>query len=342
MSETQAPNLSESSIVEIPIRGTVYRVKTCFLKQETLKFYSDNPRVYSSLHGTDGSTPSQEDIAEHLQDLEHVRELKIDIADNGGLIEPLYVKSSTLEVVEGNSRLAAYRLLASENAVQWDYVKCAVLPKEVTDSAIASLLGQLHLKGKKDWRPYEQASFLYRRHKKDKLTITDLEKEFNLSAKAIKHRIAVIGLMIKHKDNNLEKWSYYDEFLKNRKIQKACEDNPDLEDTVVEQIKSGEVKAVDIRDKLKVVCSTKSMRAVKQFISERNLDDAYKTAKSLGGDNSALQKLKKFRLWVVESSTKYAVKSAPDRIKPQIRHELNGIKTQITKLLDTVTRIQPR
>jgi hypothetical protein len=46
--------------------------------------------------------------------------------------------------------------------------------KTVTDSAIASLLGQLHLKGKKDWRPYEQASFLYRRHHKDEISIPAL------------------------------------------------------------------------------------------------------------------------------------------------------------------------
>ena len=104
-----------------------------------------------------------------------------------------------LLIVEGNSRLAAYRLLAEENAIQWGRVKCAILPKEVNDSAIASLLGQLHLKGKKDWRPYEQASFLHRRHYKDKISITNLAKEVPLKKRGIEHRIAVIDYMIKHK-----------------------------------------------------------------------------------------------------------------------------------------------
>jgi hypothetical protein len=193
------------------------------------------------------------------------------------------------------------------------------------------------LKGKKDWRPYEQASFLYRRHKKDKLSITALQKEFNLSDKAIKHRIAVIALMIKHKDDNIERWSHYDEFLKNRKIQKACEDHPDLEDTVVARIKSGEVNAVEVREKLKVVCRAKSEKAVNELLSGASLDDAYTTAKSLGGDNSALQKLKRFRTWVVTNSTRQAIKNAPIKIHPQMRFELKAIKTQVSKLLDTIS-----
>jgi len=53
------------------------------------------------------------------------------------------------------------------------------------------------LKGKKNWAPYEQASFLHRRHSKDKVAIPALRKEFNISEKAIRHKIAVIDLMIK-------------------------------------------------------------------------------------------------------------------------------------------------
>jgi len=197
------------------IRGKEYDVLNCYLDQATLRFYPENPRVYSALHRDDGQKPSQEDIEEHLKEMDHVRELRDDIRENDGLIEPLYVKKATLEVVEGNSRLAAYRLLAEENAIKWELVKCVLLPEKVNDSAIASLLGQLHLKGKKDWSPYEQASFLYRRHHKEKISIKDLEKEFNLKEKSIRHRIAVIDFMIKHKDNNTARWSHYDEFLKN-------------------------------------------------------------------------------------------------------------------------------
>lgn len=324
---------NEQTQYELVIRGKKYNVVSCYLDQSTLKFYQENPRVYSALHRDDGQKPSQEDIEEHMKEMEHVRKLRDDIRDNDGLIEPLYVKKSTQEVVEGNSRLAAYRLLVEENGIKWAKVKCVILPEAVSDSAIASLLGQLHLKGKKDWSPYEQASFLYRRHHKEKVSIKALEKEFNLKEKSIKHRIAVIEFMIKHKDNTTTRWSHYDEFLKNRKFKQACEDHSDFEDTVVEQIKTGTMKAVEVRDKLKVVCNTKSEKPIKHFLNGGSLDEAVKSAKSLGGDHNGLQRIKKFRQWLAEADRKRDIKNAADKIRDEMLYELRQIKTHAEKLI---------
>lgn len=333
MSEPKTTKPEAKSTVNIPIKGKDYTVSIKHLRHDTLKFYPENPRIYSVLHDGGGKVPSQDEIQECLQDMDHVRELKEDIKENGGLIEPLYVKEATLEVVEGNSRLAAYRMLAEENAVQWEKVKCAILPKEVHDSAIASLLGQLHLKGKKDWRPYEQASFLHRRHYKDKISVTNLAKEIPLKVRGINHRIAVIDYMIKQGDNKIERWSHYDELLKNRKIQEAFKDHAGFEEAVVEKIKSGTIKAVEVRDKLKVVCRTKSEKPIQQFIDGSSIDEAVKTAKSLGGDHTALHKIKRFRSWIVESDTKRDIKSAPEKVRKEIGWELRKIKTQVAALL---------
>jgi predicted DNA-binding protein YlxM (UPF0122 family) len=333
MSEPKKTESDSKSAVVIPIKGRDYTVSASYLRHQDLRFYPENPRIYSVLHDSSGESPTQEDIQSCLQNMDHVRELKEDIKENGGLIEPLYVKEATLEVVEGNSRLAAYRMLADENAVLWEKVKCAMLPKEVDDSAIASLLGQLHLKGKKDWRPYEQASFLHRRHYKDGISVPELAKEIPLKARGIKHRIAVIDYMIKQGDNKIERWSHYDELLKNRKIQEAFKDHAGFEEAVVKKIKSGNIKAVEVRDKLKVVVRTKSEKPIKQFINGSSIDDAVKTAKSLGGDYTALHKIKRFRLWVVEGSTKRDIQDAPEKVKEEIRWELKKIKAQVTTLI---------
>ena len=309
------------------------KVSICLLPHDTLKFYPDNPRIYSVIHDDADEIPSQERIEECLQDMEHVKELRDDIEENGGLIEPLYVKEATLEVVEGNSRLAAYRMLADKNAVKWELVKCALLPKEVNDSAIASLLGQLHLKGKKDWRPYEQAAFLHRRHYRDQVSITNLAKEIPLKARGINHRIAVINYMIKQGDNKIERWSHYDELLKNRKIQEAFREHAGFEEAVVENIKSGSMKAVEVRDKLKVVCRTKSEKPIKQFIAGAPIDEVVRTAKSLGGDHTALHKIRRFRSWIVESDTKRDIKHAPEKVREEIAFELKKIRGQVALLL---------
>ena len=65
-------------------------------------------------------------------------------------------------VLEGNSRLAAYRLLAEKDPVKWQKVRANILPEEISENEIFTLLGQYHLVGRKDWNIFEQAAYLYR------------------------------------------------------------------------------------------------------------------------------------------------------------------------------------
>lgn len=132
----------------ILIREKVIPVKTTMLDHNDLRFFVENPRIYSVLrrHGSD--EPSQEAIQTKLLEMEHVRKLIQDIRDNGGLTDPIIVRRGKLEVLEGNSRLAAYRKLAKLNPVKWSKIKACLLPEDIDESLIFSLLGQYHLKGK--------------------------------------------------------------------------------------------------------------------------------------------------------------------------------------------------
>lgn len=332
MRKTSAKPRSKETHI-IPILGVNYEAPIEHLDHTKLRFYPKNPRVYSLIHDGSSKKWSQEDIELLLTKQEHVIQLCEQIRMHGGLMEPLYVKNSTKDVVEGNSRLAAYRMLAGQNAVQWELVKCAILPSDISDSAISSLLGQLHLKGKTKWVPYEQAGFLYRRHKEDKVSIPNLTKEIALSAKAIKHKIAVIAFMIKHGDNTRDHWSHYDELLKARKIKQACDDHPDLEETIVGLVKQDDIRAVDVRSKLKAVCSTKSRKPVEVLIGGGTLDSALKIAQSHGGDHAPLQRVKKFRLWLGNEPTKRAIARAKGQIHDEVAFELRGIKACVEALL---------
>ena len=318
--------------IEIPIQGKNYVVVSCEVRQEDLQFYIANPRIYTALHSGNG-TPRQDDIEGHLQKMEHVRVLRDDIKKNGGLLEPVLVKESTREVVEGNSRLAAYRLLAKIDPVKWGRIRALVLPMVVNDSDISSILSQLHLKGKLNWSPYEQAGHIHRRYTVDKVSLTDLCKEVKLSNPTVRHRIKVITYMIKHNDNNLAHWSHYDQILGSKKIQKAFENHVDLEPKIVSDIKNDRIKAVDIRDKLNPICVTKSDKPVKMVLDGKSLDSAFESAQSLGGDNNALQKLVKLREYVTNTETKKAVAQANPKIKSQLQWELTQIRTAISKLL---------
>ena len=73
-----------------------------FRRQDSLKFYIENPRVYSVVR-QDEEEPSQDDIEAALRQREHVKQLRVDIESNGGLTDAVIVHGGTHEVVEGNS-----------------------------------------------------------------------------------------------------------------------------------------------------------------------------------------------------------------------------------------------
>ena len=76
-------------------------------------------------------------------------------------MEPLVVEHRTMEVVEGNSRLAACRKLKTDGAEgDWGRVPCILVTKFTTEQR-AAYLAQVHVKGKRQWSPYEKANFAY-------------------------------------------------------------------------------------------------------------------------------------------------------------------------------------
>lgn len=63
-----------------------FEVTETELLQQDLLFYLDNPRVYSVLHENGHDNPTQTEIEEIMCSLDHVKSLKSQIMQNGGLI----------------------------------------------------------------------------------------------------------------------------------------------------------------------------------------------------------------------------------------------------------------
>jgi hypothetical protein len=323
--------MKSASGTTLTIRGQEIPVKIDLLDQDKLQCFPENPRIYSIVRA-DGKEPTQEEIFDQLAPLEHVRSLIIDIRQNGGLTDPVIVLEKSLEVVEGNSRLAAYRQLAKIDPIKWARVKCMLLPANVDHSLVFALLGQYHIKGKKDWAPYEQAGFLYRRFKEHKIDIKTLAADIGLSAKKVKHLIDTYQFMLDHKEKALERWSYYDEYLKSPKIRKARDAYPDFDKLIVGKIRSGEIeRAVDVRDQLPVIC-TASPKIVKKFAKgETPFEDAYEDAVEGGGESSHLKKITSFRKWLVSDKAEPIINATGDTRK-KILFELNKIYAKIGAL----------
>lgn len=310
------------------IRGVEVPVVTSTIAQKDLRFFVDNPRVYSILR-IDGEEPSQADIERKLLEMDHVKSLIQDIKRDGGLTDPVVVRAQSLEVLEGNSRLAAYRGLAKTDPVKWGRMKVRLLPADIDESLIFALLGQYHIKGKKDWAPFEQAGFLYRRSKAHDIDSSKLALEIGLSKRKVEHLIAVYQFMLDHGDPDTTKWSYYDEYLKSSTIRKARLSQQGFDNLVVEKIKSGEIaRAVDVRDRLPVICS--ASKALQKFSSRAyGFEDAHENAVEAGADSTPYKKLAKFRQWLARPEVEAALGHAQGETRKKIHFELDKLAGRI-------------
>lgn len=252
------------------IDGQVIEAVEKDIRHSDLKFYKDNPRIKNLVETKFGDDPTQDQIEGLLKSMEHVKKLKQSIVVNGGLVEPIMVKDGV--VLEGNSRLAAYRILAESDPANWGKIRAIVMPSDFTDAQIFSLLGTLHIIGKTPWSPFEQASYLSRRLQQSRKTITGIADELGMKAGDAKHFVQVYNMMIENDDVEPSKWSYYNELEKSPAISKANEDYPqhNVIPTLLDMIK--ENKFADSRELRKVGTVVRargenSQEAISKFFS---------------------------------------------------------------------------
>jgi len=317
----------------ITLRGKDVPLTVESVDNSTLRFYAENPRIYSHLWQDDGRVPTQQEIFDVLSKTEHVREVLLpSIRTNGGLIEPLLVKGNI--VLEGNSRLAAYRLLSEADKDKWRLIRVRKLPPDTSEADIFALLGEYHIVGKKDWQPFEQAGYLYRRHKTHGVTEADLHKEIGISAGKIKHLIRVYQFMIDHNDRNPSRWSYYDELLKGRKFLGAIEKYSDFLEIIVEKIGSGEIeRAVDVRDRLPLITNAGG-NTLKKFISgSYSFEQAVSDARLRGAGDYNHKRLNEFRQWLADGQLDKEFGDAGGAEQKMLKYELDKIGRRVRGLL---------
>jgi hypothetical protein len=265
--------------------------------------------------------------------MDHVKQLVHAIHLNGGLIDPVIVRGGDMVVLEGNSRLAAYRSLYRKDPERWGNIKARILPSDTTESDIFALLGEYHIHGKTNWAPFEQAGYLYRRHKEQKIPIDTLSKEINLSKGTITHLIAVRDFMLQHGEKETTRWSYFDEYLKSRKISSARSEYPEMDTQIVTKIRSGEIPtAQDLRDGLRRICQAGGKTLGRFADGRMTFDAACDSADQKGVGDATLQKFTRFRNWLAETETMDDVLDQKPR-RAQFEYELNHIQKQCTKIL---------
>ena len=274
--------------------------------------------------------------------MEHVKELKVQIEQNGGLLEALLVvqKADEYVVLEGNSRLAAYRILYEGNPSKWGKVRVNLLPDTITEEEIFTLIGSVHLNKKKDWTVFEQAAYVYRQKQLQKCPDSTLAKKVGLSAPTVKKYIDVYQFMVNANDTVQSHWNYYEQYVTSKDIQKYRDTYPEMDDVVVKQIKTGQIKmAKDIRDKLGKIAKASdkgSNRIMRDYINESvDIDEAYTRFEATGKSGNNYGKIKDFR--VLMTSDEFLTSLKAESVgNASISFELKKIKKALDKLLKEI------
>lgn len=317
----------------LKIAGKDIPIKICYLPQAELKFYSENPRIYSIIRISD-KNPSQDEIEERLKSMDHVNSLVQSIKAIG-LLDPLIVRDKDFVVLEGNSRLAAYRILAHSDPIKWGQIKCYLLPNDIGEDLVFALLGAYHIIGRKDWAPFEQAGYLWRRNKQHGIAIEKMAKEMGISERRASDLVEVFSFMVDNGDNDVQHWSYYEEYLKSRAINKRRTEFRDMDKIVVKKIKGGDIsKAIDIRDKVVKIAEAGGKTLSKFLSGKGSLDECHESAIMRGMDNVLYRNLKRFRTLICEPDTKKELKDMAKEHFEKCKFELNKIKAQLHKLMN--------
>jgi len=181
----------------IPVGSQEIEVVMAKVPIDELKLDTANPRIQFQLEATNKVNPTEEDLREILWEMKATKDLKRSIQSNKGLIDAIIVSGQDGTVFEGNCRLTSYYKLRDETNGEdpkWTHVRARILPPEVSRDSINFLLGELHIAGKNNWSPFEQAAHLYDMNEVG-LSEKALSEQYRMSKSYVNSKIRAYRLM---------------------------------------------------------------------------------------------------------------------------------------------------
>ena len=146
--------------------------------------------------------------------------------------------------------------------------------------------------------------------------------------------------MVNANDTVQSHWNYYEQYVTSKDIQKYRDTYPEMDDVVVKQIKTGQIKmAKDIRDKLGKIAKASdkgSNRIMRDYINESvDIDGAYTRFEATGKSGNNYGKIKDFR--VLMTSDEFLTSLKAESVgNASISFELKKIKKALDKLLKEI------
>jgi hypothetical protein len=231
------------------------------LPLKDLQLDSSNPRIQHAVRQRFKDTEvTQDELQKLIMELPGVPELFKSIRDNGGLLEPIYVRPDG-RVIEGNCRAACYlKLRASLKGKEsrWDKIPAILVPS-ISNRQVAILQGHYHVAGKNKWQAYEKAGHLHTMRtvlkmddKAIALALGMRERDVTRDLRAYETMTNKLLPQMKG-GNGLDKWSFVQELFK-RKDLEEYRNKPENVDDFVSLVVNNKIKyGADVRKLPKIL-----------------------------------------------------------------------------------------
>lgn len=315
---------------------------------DDLLFLPDNPRIY---HRFEGQSGNQDEIYSTLCSLGATRKLIDDIFHNGGVVEEILVSNGV--VIEGNSRLAAYRFLSSRYPEQdaWRYIPAKVIDTDLSDEERNYILASYHIKGKTSWDAFEKAAFVYRSVKTSDKKPKELAAQFG-------HHLSTIDAMAKayetlverylpiaHSENEEQSWrekySYFEAFFRTKWLRERAHNDSGLLDDFCEWVyKDVFRRAENVRSLPKILMSDQALSAFEAALRTDPTQAFPLAMKTVGAESkdsvrdSAVDAIRALDLYLQELLADEEGESMPRAIGSADRLRFKRIAVNINKLLN--------
>lgn len=262
-----------------PICGRPVPYRDDVINIDELQFWEANPRVYAAVRGVPEWAQAdpvrrQQLIAECMEAQESTRSVLEGLKLHEGQQEPLIVDLRGNVVIEGNSRLAALRILARDDSAHWGAAICRCY-NDLTDEERFALLSEMHVIGKTEWTPYAKAATYWRQHHELEWDLPRIARVNRTNVTYVKSQLATVDLMSRENELNERKYSWYNVLTSNRAINQVFEDNPKFRSRVLSVVLDASPEASDpvarasntFRDALTTLI--KKERPLRKFCSGR-------------------------------------------------------------------------
>jgi len=278
-------NVQKKSITILG-REITYEIKDVDIY--TLEYYKENPRINYIISKHPPENVTQELIEQELLKLDSVKERIKDLEENKGLLDEVYVLGN--KVIEGNTRLCAYRRLHKKypDDPRWKFIKARILQDDVTESELFYILSTFHIKGKTEWDAYEKAAYIFKMIRKLNKNPEEIARQIGKQKKTIEAMLKAYEVMsqkyladvndtmlLNSSRDELKKYSYFEAFFLQKELAKKAEDTPEFLDQFVVWVKEDRFKkAQNVRELPKILSHKKAMKTFYEEDPENAFDEA--------------------------------------------------------------------